>query len=424
MLSSYLKIALKVMNRRPFFTFVSLFAISFTLVVLTIAAAVLDHLFGPLAPETRQDRTVGLYYQEMSGDDWIWDGSPGYALLDQHVRTLPDVERVTLFTVHSLVASYQTGEKTELFLKRTDGQFWRVFDFELIEGRVLTEDDEASSAPVAVINGSTRKRLFGDGPAISQALEIDGQRFQVVGVVADVSSLRTNPFSDVWVPISTAQNSNYREGLFGDFQALVVARDRADLPRIQDEFQSRLASVQLPDPEHYDTLKASLDSWFERMAKGFFAETGFESFGELYEPNDGALSARFWAAVLLIGFLFMLLPSVNLINVNVSRIMERASEIGVRKAFGASSRTLVAQFVVENLVLTLIGGALGLLISLGALELLSRTDLVPYADFEINLRVFGYGMLTALFFGLLSGVYPAWRMSRLDPIEALRGRSL
>ena len=55
----------------------------------------------------------------------------------------------------------------------------------------------------------------------------------------------------------------------------------------------------------------------------------------------------------------MLLPTVNLININVSRIMERASEIGVRKAFGASSRTLVGQFIVENLILTLVGGAVG-----------------------------------------------------------------
>ena len=59
----------------------------------------------------------------------------------------------------------------------------------------------------------------------------------------------------------------------------------------------------------------------------------------------------------------MLLPTLNLVNINISRIMERASEIGVRKAFGASSRTLVGQFVVENIILTLVGGAFGLVLS-------------------------------------------------------------
>jgi len=112
---------------------------------------------------------------------------------------------------------------------------------------------------------------------------------------------------------------------------------------------------------------------------------------------------------------------VNLINLNMSRIMERASEIGVRKAFGASSRSLVGQFIVENLVLTLIGGAAGFALSGLVLRALTASGLVPYARFALNYRVFAYGLGLALFFGLLSGVYPAWRMSRLHPVQALKG---
>src|SRR6185295_15724790 len=110
--------------------------------------------------------------------------------------------------------------------------------------------------------------------------------------------------------------------------------------------------------------------------------------------------------------LFMLLPAVNLININVSRIMERAGEIGVRKAFGASSWTLVGQFVVENVALTLTGGLLALLAAPLVLEALTATHLVPYAHFTLNHRVFAYGLGLAVVFGVLSGAYPAWRMSR------------
>jgi putative ABC transport system permease protein len=119
----------------------------------------------------------------------------------------------------------------------------------------------------------------------------------------------------------------------------------------------------------------------------------------------------------------MLLPAVNLINLNTSRIMERASEIGVRKAFGASSRSLVGQFVVENLVLTLVGAALGFVASAWLLRAINDSGVIQYAELALNYRIFGWGVLLAVLFGLFSGVYPAWRMARLHPVQALKGAS-
>ena len=126
----------------------------------------------------------------------------------------------------------------------------------------------------------------------------------------------------------------------------------------------------------------------------------------------------------MLALLFVMLPTMNLVTINLSRIMERASEIGVRKAFGASSRTLVGQFVMENVVLTVIGGAIGFVLAIFALRALSAVELVPYFVLDINLRIFGYGVLMAVVFGVLSGVYPAWRMSRMHPVQALRGGAL
>jgi putative ABC transport system permease protein len=75
-------------------------------------------------------------------------------------------------------------------------------------------------------------------------------------------------------------------------------------------------------------------------------------------------------------------------------------------------------------VLTAIGGAIGFVLAIFALRALSAVELVPYFVLDINLRIFGYGMLMAVIFGLISGVYPAWRMSRMHPVQALRGGAL
>jgi putative ABC transport system permease protein len=119
--------------------------------------------------------------------------------------------------------------------------------------------------------------------------------------------------------------------------------------------------------------------------------------------------------------LFMLLPALNLVNLNTGRILERSSEIGVRKSFGATSSQLVWQFLVENTLLCLAGGLIALACAAAVLHWLEASNLIPYLKVNLDLAVFGYGMLIAMVFGVLSGVIPAWKMSRLDPVHALKG---
>jgi putative ABC transport system permease protein len=413
MLSNYLKVAIKVLLRRKFFTFISLFGISVTLMVLMVASAVLDNLFGPGVPESRQSRILGIYWLKLSGPRGSSGGSPGYAFLDRYARDLPGAEETSFFSDGASVISFVDGQKIESNLKRTDGAFWRIFDFRFVEGGPFADEDEQQGNFVAVINETTRRRFFDDGvPAVGREITVDRQTFRVVGVVEDVSLLRRMPFAEVWVPISTSRSSGYRSQLRSGFQAAVLARDRAAFPDLKAEYRSRVAQAELPDPATFDTAESQLETKLEEVSRGMYGAPTSES-------RPGLLLLTVIVAMLL----FMALPTLNLVNLNLSRIMERASEIGVRKSFGASSRSLVGQFVVENIVLTLIGGGVGLLLSLGALDVLNSIDLLPYATFSLNLRVFGYGLVLALVFGLLSGVYPAWRMSRLNPVEALQGRT-
>ena len=409
MLKNYLKLAFKVFLRRKFFTFISLFAISFTLVVLMVATSLLDHVFGAHAPETKLDRTLGVYMLQLRGPQNRSTGAAGYGFLDRYARGLPGVEQMSIFEQFSYKDAYRNGEKIKLFLKRTDGEFWRILDFQFLEGGPLTNEDERDANFVAVINETTRRKFFDAQPAVGKTIEVDGQRFRVVGVVADVPILRLIPFSDIWVPVSTSNVKDYRTRLQGSYQAILVAHSRADFPAIKAEFAARLPGVEFPDPREFNEAISGAETLFEFVSRMLS--------NERRENHPGTLLAALVGLIVL----FMVLPAVNLININVSRILERASEIGVRKAFGASSWTLVGQFVVENVVLTLIGGLVGFLLTLPILTLIERSGLIPYAEFHFNHRIFLYGLATAIFFGLFSGVYPAWKMSRLHPVQALKG---
>ncbi len=412
MLRSYLKLAWKVLWRRKFFTAISLFGISFTLVVLVVATSVLDHVFAPLAPEVRQERTLGIYRARMTGERMQSTSMPGYLLLDRYARNLPGVERMAIFAMPRMVYSYHNGQRIRSFIKRTDAEYWRVLDFQFLEGGPYTDQDVANGAFVAVINATTRDRFFGGPPAVGKTFEADGLRFRVIGVVPDVPIVRLVANGDIYAPVTTAKTDAYRRELLGGYGGLLLARSQDDFPAIKAELETRIRAAALPGRQ-WKTLIAPAESFFEFAA------------GNLLGGRDEARShpERLWGLLLAAGFLFSLLPAVNLVNLNMSRIMERASEIGVRKAFGASSRTLVGQFVVENLVLTLVGGLGGFVLSAVVLEALNGSGLIPYARFAMNYRVFVYGLGLAVFFGLLSGVYPAWRMSRLHPVQALKGAS-
>jgi putative ABC transport system permease protein len=171
-----------------------------------------------------------------------------------------------------------------------------------------------------------------------------------------------------------------------------------------------VATVDLSGTE-FKTARAEAETLFATFAR-ILLRTG---------PGQGGFAAKLAAVLTGLALAFMALPALNLVNLSVSRALERASEIGVRRAFGASRTALVGQFVLENVILTLIGGAVALVAAEAALRALTASGLVPYADFHVNVRIFAWGVFFALVFGVLSGAWPAFRLSRLHPVEALRG---
>jgi putative ABC transport system permease protein len=407
MLASYFKLSLKVLARRKFFTFVSLFGSAFTLLVLMLASALFDHLFAGQPPETRAARTLAVYAVRVLRPNSTGTGPGGYALFDKHLRGLPGVERLALVSTPSSVISYSQGARIKSVLRRTDADYFRILDFAFLEGGPFGEADVQEARFVAVINASTRARFFGAGPALGRRLEADGQAFSVVGVVPDVPLYRLLATGDIYVPVTTSKSDEYKHALRGGFLALFLLTDPGAAEGMRQEFKARLARLDLPAQER---ILAVPESAFASFARVIFGD---------YEDDDA--SGKLLAILLASAFAFMLLPAVNLMNLNMSRALERASEIGVRRAFGAAAHDLLLQFLFENVVLALLASLLALGGALGVLTLLEASDLVPHAHFTLNLRIAAWGLAFALIFGVVSGLLPAWRLSRLPPLAALAG---
>jgi putative ABC transport system permease protein len=411
MLKNYLKIAWKVLGRNKFFTFVSLFGISITLAILMVVTTFMDHILNPKYPEVNRDRSTIVRRVEVStADETSMSISAGsFYFMDRYVTKLKTPELIAIASNNYSVNTFIGGKKLALQLIHTCENFWEVNEFDFLEGGPYNKQHIDNNEFVAVISDATRDAYFGENaPAVGKWIEADKTRYKVLGVVRNVPVFQNFSHSDIYAPYNTSKIDLQQYGFVGDYVAMLMARDEADIPAIIAEFDDMVAGIDIPKSEWYAKVNTYTDTYLGVMTRQMF-------------QSDESKEGLFYALLLGAMFLFMLLPALNLINLNSSRIMERASEIGVRKAFGATSSVLTVQFIVENVVLSLLGGAIGLILAWGILKIFEQTGWLRHAELTINFKVFLAGLALTLFFGFLSGVLPALRMSKMNIVNAIKG---
>lgn len=411
MFKNYLITAYKVYTRRKLFTAINLACITITLMVLLVVTALLQNAFYPSGVEGRSDRflQVTTLVSESKDGNSVMTGPLGYKLIEKYLKPMKSTQLVSAVTSPITVSIYQDDRVTELMMRRADAEYWKILDFKVLEGRVPSTEDVALGRFVAVLTADIAAKLFSGAGALGQRLNVGGQTFEIIGVVE--AAMQLNAYADLWVPVTTDPSTEYRNQMSGNFFALLLGKSPQELPSIQAEVAEIAKRIQFDDPEQWAVAYFWADSKLDFFARGLFRNERV--------TDSGAGLLLIIIAIMMI--LFMLLPALNLVNLNTGRILERSSEIGVRKAFGASSRTLVVQFVIENVLLCLFGGLLGLIAAKGVLLWLEGSGLIPYLKVDLNLAVFFCGLLITTAFGLLSGVIPAWKMSRLHPVQALKG---
>ncbi len=411
MLKNYFKIAIAVLKRRKFFTFISLFGISFTLMVITVAAAFLSKLINEDYPDHKRERSLYVAMMEMKNtkEGWLNRSDVSFHFLDQYVSKLKTLEKMAISSRAEASNAFVNNKKLVIEYKYTNADYWNVLEYDFIEGKPYGPQEIANASMVAVISEETRADYFGpNASAVGKYISADNINYRVIGVVKNVSKTLYNFAGDMYIPYTVSKQDWNEVALLGNCNAVLLARSAEDVPKLKREFESMMTRVKTPDKE-FDKVSSHADSFFESLTRRSPA-------------GDGEHSGASTVIRLLVGllFLFLLLPTINLVSINITRILERSSEIGVRKAFGASSSTLVYQFVIENLILTIIGGILGIQLSALAIYFINSANLISNMHLSLSPLVIGYSFLACLLFGLISGVYPAWRMSRLNVVTALK----
>ncbi|GAB4333825.1 MAG: hypothetical protein OHK0038_10280 [Flammeovirgaceae bacterium] len=218
MIKNYLTIALKVLARRKFFTFISLFGISFTLMILMVATAYFDHSFTSMKPESRFDRVLWMSDFRMRSPDkqsnWNTNGA-GFYVLDHYGKSIIEktngvIEGFSIFSDKYRITTYLEGEKITFDWRKTDEAYWKITDHEFVEGTHYTEEDDQKRNFVVVINETIKDKFFKGESAVGKSIKFNGMTYKVIGVVKNVASFRKVAFAEVWSPLSADKSLVFR----------------------------------------------------------------------------------------------------------------------------------------------------------------------------------------------------------------------
>lgn len=278
------------------------------------------------------------------------------------------------------------------------------------DGRWITPEDILERRRLVFFGGRLREKLFGGRPAVGEAVRIGGVRFAVVGVMdrkLNFSGYFTSDDESAWIPYTSA----------GDI------------------WNTRYASVLVFAPVAPQFEKKAMDQVRAAVAKrqrfSSSDERSIQMFGrEQFRPVIDSLTIGLQVLLMFIGTLTLGIGGVGLMNIMLVSVDERIREIGLRRALGARRRHIRAQFLAEALVLTLMGGVMGIALSyalsaaIGTLPLLGPgfEDTSGKRDIHLYISPITVAISTGILVlvGVLSGLVPALRASHLDPVEALR----
>ena len=340
--------------------------------------------------------------------------SYGYRLVNEcfyKLKTPEAVAAATESTEKRRTSASGVKLVKECDIRQVDANFWKVFDFRFVNGSPFNEEIFTSALPVAVISDRLAREFFGTTDVIGRTIQLDFIDFKIHGIVKSVSEAVPEAYGEIWTPYSVnkgimAVNSG-AGGVIGDLQVYILARSAADFDDIRQETQNLIATFNSGQEHKVDIWKQPITS-LQRM---------------FYYVQQDRMHGVF-SGMLSLAVLFLLLPVFNLLAIISSQMKKRQPEIGIRKAFGATTKNIVGQILSENLIIILIGGFIGLALSIiffyiAKDSLLERDDVQLQLGMVLQPVLFISTLLVCLFINILSAGIPAWRSARAEVINSL-----
>lgn len=391
-------------------SFLSLTGISIGIICIISVLSAVDSLKENVNASFEKLGNDVLYIDKMP-----WNEDPSQNWWKYQKRPQPDIEDLEIIKKNSKLSSQASfsvfipGKTIKFGSNSVEGAYMAgvtedytdIFNLEFDKGRFMTPFEAAKGSNKVVLGYVLAENLFGSIDPIGKEVSIKGLDFQVIGVLKKEGATLINIFQfdeAALVSFNTAKKLiNVRSKYSWGTSLNVKAKDGVNLDDLKDEITGILRSARKIKPREAEN----------------FAVNQLSMFTNLLEPIFSTMNV----VGIFIGGFSILVGMFSVANIMFVSVKERTSIIGIKKALGARPLIILLEFLIESIVLCLVGAIIGLIIVFGLLKI--ATSAFNY-DIYLSWGNVLIALILSLVIGVLSGLIPAWQAARLDPVEAMR----